>query len=645
MPASLKARALIGGTVAAGAAIVVVASVKAVSAPLTMLALLGAAVVVTELLQVSTDEQSVDPADAHTVGFSSGVHLAAVLLVGPWAAALIAAFGVVAVDRLRGTAWRYILFNASAFPVATLCGGLVYGVAGGHPGSLDLPSAFPAIVALALAYSLVNTLLVSAAVALHSDTLLWPYFRDSVRRELQAKAAEAGIAVSVAALALAQPWALVALVPLAVAVYQAYARLALLRRETGRALETFANVVDERDPYTYRHSDRVAESVAGLARALRLSSADVARLRWAGRLHDLGKIAVDPALLNKPSALRDDEWAAVVRHPRLSARLLRRFRFATEEARAVEYHHERFDGNGYYALDAASVPLAAHFLIVADAFDAMTSDRPYRRGLSKEDALAEIEAKAGTQFHPAVARAFVAHQRGQDPAEALSPAERDQFRDVIGRARPQRAGQMWAGRSERAVLGGLVLGLVCLGFGSFPAAAAGAVVLVSALATRQVGFVRAREIADFLRAIALPRSRSDLLLQGIASRLAGEGDLRWAGVVRWSHQDLLGRIDLSWGEPAAAPSEAALTSWLLREAEAEDAVLRVPGVELGTGGDVTALMLRHDRRRTTFVLLVFGARVPRHVDLALRELSTELEVALRPGPQQAPSERLVAAAS
>src|ERR687895_709045 len=101
MPASAKARALFWTTVATGVAIVAAASVEAWSAPLATLAFLGAAVVVTELLQVPRDEQSVDPTDAHTVGFSSGIHLAAVLLVGPWVAPLVAAVGVVAVDRVR----------------------------------------------------------------------------------------------------------------------------------------------------------------------------------------------------------------------------------------------------------------------------------------------------------------------------------------------------------------------------------------------------------------------------------------------------------------------------------------------------------------------------------------------------------------
>jgi HD-GYP domain-containing protein (c-di-GMP phosphodiesterase class II) len=645
MPASLKARALIGGTLAAGAAIVAAASVVVVGAPIGMLALLGAAVVVAELLQVSGDDDSVERGDTHTVSFSSGVHLAAVLLVGPWAAALIAAFGVLAVDRLRGTAWRFILFNASAFPVATLFGGLAYRVAGGHPANLSLPGALPAILALVLAYSVANTLLVSAAVAFHTDRQLWPYFSDSIRRELQPKAAEASIAVTASALAIVEPWALVALIPLVFAVYQAHARLALLRRETSRALETFANVVDERDAYTYRHSERVAAHVAGLAEALHLPRDDAAGLRWAGRLHDLGKIAVDPAIINKPGALRDTEWAELLRHPRLSARLLRNFRLASEEARAVEYHHERFDGNGYYGVETGGVPLAAHFLIVADAFDAMTTDRPYRRGLSKERALAEIEEKAGSQFHPGVARAFVAHQRGEDPRATLSAAEQAEMRSVMERRPRARNRYAWPGTVEAAALTALVVALIALAFGFTLLAGLGAAGTAAALACRHRVLVRARKLAASLRTIARPRSRPDVLLQGIAARLVAEGDLRWAAFVRWNPQELTGSVELSWGHDMSAPRDAALMSWLVREADADKTLLQASGSELGGTGDTVAVMLRHGRERCTLLLLTFTSRVPRHVELALGELAGELQLALIAVPPTAASEPAAAAAS
>jgi putative nucleotidyltransferase with HDIG domain len=629
MPASLKARALLTTTVAAGGAIVAAAAIKAHGAPLSTLAFLLAAVLVTELLQVPHDEQSVDPTDHHTVGFSSGIHLAAVMLVGPWAAAFVAATGVVTPDWLRQSQWRRIAFNASAFAVSTLCGGFAYEAAGGRVGALKLPSAFPAVAALVVAYFLVNTLLVCCVVAFHAGSPVWSYFVESCRKELQPKAAEAGIAVSIVVLAQAEPWALVALAPLAFAVYQAHLRLALLRRETGRALETFANVVDERDSHTYLHSTRVAGYVAGLAEALRLPAADVARLRWAGRLHDLGKITVDSTVINKRGALTEGEWAILRRHPRLSARLLRRFRFAAEEARAVEYHHERFDGRGYYGVERASLPLAAHLLIVADAFDAMTSSRPYRQGMPKEQALAEIEQQAGAQFDPLVASAFVAFMRGDDPTQALGRDARERLRDVWGRRHVHRARRTWPGTVESMLLTGLVLAFVSAGFGLTPAVGAGATVAVAALIARQRRVHRARRLTACLRAIVRPRSQPDLLLQGVGATFAADCNARWSGIVRWNQQELSGHIDLSWGDEAAAPSEGPLMSWLLREAEAEEAFVATTGTEVGCSGNAVALTLRHDRSRTTFLILVFAARVPHHVEVALRSLAPELELALR----------------
>ena len=197
--------------------------------------------------------------------------------------------------------------------------------------------------------------------------------------DFAAAAAEVGLGAILALFALGHPWNVIAVVPVALAVNQAHARVRRSRQETLHALETFANIVDERDPSTYRHSIRVAGYVDSLARALGLPYSDIDRLRWAARLHDLGKVAVDAAVLSKPGKLRPHEWSTVWRAPRLSARLLRRFEVSAAEARAVEYHRERYDGRGYYGIPAADQPLAAQFLVVADSFDAMTTRPPVPR--------------------------------------------------------------------------------------------------------------------------------------------------------------------------------------------------------------------------------------------------------------------------
>src|SRR5439155_5174547 len=204
--------------------------------------------------------------------------------------------------------------DAGAYAIAACVGGLAFRVAGGDLGSLRLLNDLIALVALALAYLTVRAILLDVVRA-----------RENFEPRLIASAGEAGLGAATALLAIGHPWNIVVLVPLAIALHQAQLRLRSLQRETLRALETFANIVDERDPSTYRHSLRVASYVDGLARALRLPFSDIDRLCWAGRLHELGKVAVDASLLRKRGGLDGAEWAAMRRHPRLSARLLQRF--------------------------------------------------------------------------------------------------------------------------------------------------------------------------------------------------------------------------------------------------------------------------------------------------------------------------------
>src|SRR5919199_6067703 len=138
MRASTKARALVVGTIAAAGATLAAAPYTAAEASLTTIALFGAAVVLMELIQVPSDETSLDPGDRHSLSFSSGVHMAAAIVVGPWIAAAVAAFGVLVVDRARGSKWRHILYNASVFALATFVGGFALPLPGGVPGVVDL---------------------------------------------------------------------------------------------------------------------------------------------------------------------------------------------------------------------------------------------------------------------------------------------------------------------------------------------------------------------------------------------------------------------------------------------------------------------------------------------------------------------------
>ena len=623
MVVSVQARALVLVTIAGGLAITALAALRVVDVPRATLALLALGAIATELFQVEADESSRDPVDTQPFSFSSGVHLASVLVLGPWAGAIVAVTGVVVVDGLRRAPARRVAFNASVFAFAAVAAGYVFQAAGGTPGALDLPASFLPVVALWLTYTTVNYVLISLVVALHSGVALRPLLRDKVVAEMPSAAAEAGLGVSLAFFALTEPWAIVALVPLIVAVYQALAGHALQRRETARALETFASVIDERDVYTANHSERVAEHVRELAEALRLSGSAVARLRWAGRLHDLGKISVDAAVLRKPSGLSPSEWKAIERHPRLSARLLRRFSVAADAARAVEYHHERFDGAGYYRIAGEAIPLAAHFLVVADSYDAMTSDRPYRSALTPEVALAHIERAAGSQYHPTVAKAFVAFRRGLDPRSVLTSDELLLLRRVWSRPRQSRMLRLGAiprNAPEALALAGVAAALGGVGLGADLLALAGIAVGAGGLCWRLVDSRRLRRLTRSLAATLSSDLPRDYVFHAVVNRIEADADVRWAGLVAWSDGNLAGSVEIARGdEGGTSPGETGLTSWLLRELDvAPGDVIRTDGRELGRDGTFIAAPLLSSGRIGGFLALGFGRSVPRHVELALR---------------------------
>jgi HD-GYP domain-containing protein (c-di-GMP phosphodiesterase class II) len=621
------ARTWVAGTIALGGLVLAVALVQRAEAPLETLALLAAAVVFTELFQVPSDETSAEPGDAHAFSFSSGVHIAAVLLIGPWTAALVAAFGVLAVDRLRGAAWRHVAYNAAVFALAAAAAGHAFLVVGGTPGSIPtLPGDFLPLAALSVTYYSVNYLFMSAVVALHTAQRFWPLAREATIDGISPAAAETGLGFGFAFFVFHEPWALVALVPLLLGVYSAVERLARLRRETAQALETFANVIDERDVSTFRHSARVADDVHGLARALGAPSWAAGRLRWAGRLHDLGKIAIDAAVLRKPGKLDDDEWAALRRHPRLSARLLRRFHYAGSAARAVELHHERFDGRGYYGIDAADIPMASHLIVVADSYDAMTSDRSYRRGLTPEQALAEIEANAGTQFHPAVARAFVAYKRGLDPLERLTPDERAEIVHGLS-ARPRAGLPRLDLRSPVLTAGGVAAAFLALGVGRPHLAVPGIALAALSLSLRRLDATRVERITNRLFAALEPGSPAGSF-ERLHRILAGHVRLQWAAVLAWNDRELDGMILCAWSRGLEEPNRLAVTSWILREADANTRVLTAAPGELGPSAHV-ALPLGLDHHVAGYLVLAVSGR-PEIAARALGGCRTLLTRALLP---------------
>jgi putative nucleotidyltransferase with HDIG domain len=197
-----------------------------------------------------------------------------------------------------------------------------------------------------------------------------------------------------------------------------------LREQTVAAVESMADVVDHRDPYTFQHSQSVAHHAVQTARKLGLPDREVELIRLASRVHDLGKIAVPDEVLHKHGRLTDVEFALMKKHPETGAEILAKFPQYKRGRELVLAHHERMDGHGYpRQLSGTAIPLGARIIAVADSWDAMTSDRPYRKSLNPEVALGELLRGRGTQWDAEVVNAFALTLPGAVAAEAERPSD------------------------------------------------------------------------------------------------------------------------------------------------------------------------------------------------------------------------------
>jgi HD-GYP domain-containing protein (c-di-GMP phosphodiesterase class II) len=168
-----------------------------------------------------------------------------------------------------------------------------------------------------------------------------------------------------------------------------------LRRSICQSLLGLANALEAKDPYTRGHSERVGTWSRRLGVILGLGGDEVETVTQAGLLHDIGKIGVPEAVLRKRAGLAPDEWALMRQHPVIGAQIVAPFEFFAGGALVIRHHHERWDGTGYPdGLAAAAIPFGARIVAVADVFDALTSDRPYRAALSRDAALAYLAAEA-----------------------------------------------------------------------------------------------------------------------------------------------------------------------------------------------------------------------------------------------------------
>ena len=349
------------------------------------------------------------------------VYLAAVLLFSPAAAVAVIASsqllgeGVLCLRRNPATGNHRrqpidLIFNTSQLMLAGGFSALTYrALATGT----DLPAA---ILAGAVMYG-VSTALTFGAVGLHNRRHPVEIWSEVAAADVKQAVALYVAGYLLAVLAVGRPWlALVMMVPVG-AIQVALARSVQLNEQTIAAVEAMADVVDRRDPYTYEHSQSVAGHAVRTARRLRLPDKEVELIRLAARVHDLGKIAIPDEVLHKQGRLTPAEFELMKKHPETGAEILAKFPEYRRGRELVLAHHERMDGLGYpRGLVGAAIALGARIIAVADSWDAMTSDRPYRKALDAGVALGELMRGRGTQWDADVVDAFAETLAGTLPA-------------------------------------------------------------------------------------------------------------------------------------------------------------------------------------------------------------------------------------
>jgi len=341
---------------------------------------------------------------------SFAVQMAMLILLDTWEAIWIVTIATLITEIFSCKQWYKAFFNVGQYAITLLVASITFNsLKLSDSNSFDIIQDLPAVLITVLIYYMMNSLLVSVVIALFSNNKFSTIFFNSYKVLAIFYFSNTPISIAAALLYNEQrPYTVLILLPSLIMANQALRWYDNLHAQTIKTLNVIADIVDQRDKYTYSHSLRVAEYAQKIAEELELSSDIVNEIEAAGRVHDLGKIAISDFILNKPDKLTKEEYEKIKEHPVVGYRILKNLKPYKNGAKFVLHHHERMNGKGYpEGLSGYSIPLGARIIAVADSYDAMTSDRPYRSALPQWLAVEELKKYSGIQFDPAVVKAFI----------------------------------------------------------------------------------------------------------------------------------------------------------------------------------------------------------------------------------------------
>lgn len=331
------------------------------------------------------------------------------IVAGPHTAAVIAVIGGLASSIQRRCIFQNAIFNCSQIFITVCISGLVYISAGGVVANMQQWSMVTPFVLGVIVYFLFNSSLVTLAVSLSKGARFSSIWLENIKRIIPSYVALTPMAYLIAVIYSTTGGFGLAffLIPLLLARYS-FKQYVTMREVYLGTISALAALVDAKDSYTRGHSERVRNISMAVARELRIPEDYVELVQFAALLHDIGKVGIREDILNKPGPLTQLEFAEIKQHPAIGEQVIHKIEFLSEVSVIVRAHHERLDGEGYPdGKEGEEIPLGARILSVADAYDAMTSDRPYRKALSHEEAICRLIECKGTQFDGQVVDAFL----------------------------------------------------------------------------------------------------------------------------------------------------------------------------------------------------------------------------------------------
>ncbi len=346
------------------------------------------------------------------------VDIAAVVLLPFSFAVLIPAIAALVTEVHQRRVWYKAVFNVSSITVTCAILNVLFRTVRSGNGGGSFIDGWQDIIALSLVgvgYFALDSFLIVLIVSLTSGLSFWYIWQTNYRSITWHQISMVCAGFLMAFLWTEQPWSIVLIILPVAILRQALSLTGLLETQTYEAIEALVDAIDARDASTHQHSERVATYSRAIAEAMDLPQDEIERITISARLHDLGKVGISDAWLFKAGPLTDEERAQFQRHAEIGAEIVSRFPVLGVEKAMVRSHHERWDGRGYPdGLVKEQAPLGARIIGVSDAFDAMTSDRPYRKALSFAEARSRLRAGVGTQFDATIIAAALPVLPGAD---------------------------------------------------------------------------------------------------------------------------------------------------------------------------------------------------------------------------------------